>query len=267
MSFVNTVVRSSGGAIASALLIVFLNASLASAQGTVTGTASLDYYAAGTTPQTAELLKNVEQFHIGPGRDRMKRKSYQGALEDFEFILNYFPNHPTALSLVSDLCDVRWKSPRCDSSLLFEKALRINPYASQTHVLYGLHLQRRDAGDRAIDAYKRAIELNPASMNAHYNLGFAYLDGKRFDLANFHAQAAYMLGYPLPGLRDKLTRAGRWKPLPADEIQKAISPVDACREGQILGGARGALAGGEGDGVTREAPYQRHAVDAVACGR
>lgn len=218
------------GAICAAVLIIAGSpVVLAQGQGSVVGV--YDYYAAGATPQTAELLKNVEQFHIGPGRERMKKKSYQGAMQDFEFILNYFPNHPTALALVSDVCDLHWKSPQCDPGPYFEKALRINPGASQTYVIYGLHLQRRNTVDRAIDAYLNAIELNPASMNAHYNVGLAYFDLKRFDLANLHAQAAYALGYPLPGLRDKLTKAGQWKPLPADEVRKAITPPEAPAKG------------------------------------
>jgi hypothetical protein len=60
-------------------------------------------------------------------------------------------------------------------------------------------------------------------MNAHYNLGLEYLDQRRLDLANIHAQAAYALGYPLPGLKEKLVRAGQWRELPRDELSKLIT--------------------------------------------
>lgn len=187
---------------------------------------SSDYYLANSTAETRQLLKNVETFHIEPGRERMKRRNYAGALQDFEFILNYFPNHPAALALVSDLCDMNWKSARCDPGTYFERAFQINPKASQTWALYGLHLQRRKLSDKAIDAYQKALALNPASMNAHYNLGLEYLDQRRLDLANTHAQAAYALGYPLPGLKEKLVRAGQWRELPRDELSKLISSDD-----------------------------------------
>ncbi len=200
----------------------------AAAQGAGSVVGTYDYYAAAASPQTLQTLKNVETFHIEPGRERMKKRNYPGALQDFAFILNYFPNHPTALSLVSDLCDLNWKSPQCEPQLYFERALRINPKAPQTWALYGLHLQRRKDVDKAIDAYGRALELNPASMNAHYNLGLAYADQKRFDLANRHAQAAYALGYPLPGLKDRLVRSGQWRELPRDELNALIASPEAA---------------------------------------
>ena len=214
------------GAITSGLLAAILATSLARAQGTGSVVGTYDYYAAAASPQTLQTLKNVESFHIEPGRDRMKKRNYPGALQDFEFILNYFPNHPIALALVSDLCDLNWKSPQCDPEPYFERAFQINPKAAQTWAVYGLHLQRIKSNDKAIDAYKRSLALNPASMNAHYNLGLAYVDLKRFDLANQHAQAAYALGYPLPGLKDKLVRAGQWKDLPRDAVDRLIAPAE-----------------------------------------
>lgn len=190
-------------------------------QGSETGVR--DYYTAASTPDGARALANLEQFHIAPGLARLKGRNYQGAFEDFTFILASFPNHPQALALVSDVCDVQWKDVRCDADPWFQRAVEINPRIAQTYVLVGLHQQRRGRATEAVRAYQRALELNPASSNAHYNLGLAYFDQKRFDLANQHAQASYALGFPLPGLKDKLSRAGQWKDLPADELKRLIS--------------------------------------------
>ena len=41
-------------------------------------------------------------------------------------------------------------------------------------------------------------------------VAFAYADMKEYDKAIEHAKAAYALGHPLPGLRDRLKRAGKW---------------------------------------------------------
>lgn len=185
-----------------------------------------DYYVAGSSPDASRALLNLEANHIGPGIERMARRDYVGAVADFTFILKAFPNHPRVLSMLSEVCDVKWKGPRCDMEGWLQRALDINPSASQTHVIYGLHFQRLGRRGDAIASYERAIELNPRSQNAHYNLALIYIDQKQFDLANLHAQAAYALGHPLPGLRDMLTKAGRWKVLPADEVQRAISPTD-----------------------------------------
>jgi tetratricopeptide (TPR) repeat protein len=178
-----------------------------------------DYYTAKLTKEGAELLKNVELYHIGPGISRMSTHTYGGALQDFEFILDFFPNHPRGLALISELCDLKWKSPQCDADAWFQKAIDRNPHASQTYLIYGLHLQRQNHLPEAIESYKKSIDLNPVSANAHYDLALAYFDQKQFDLANRHAQISYELGMPLPGLRDKLTRAGKWKPLDPEELK------------------------------------------------
>jgi tetratricopeptide (TPR) repeat protein len=193
----------------------------------VTGTAisqqgNRDYYSATQTSEGAELLKNVEEFHVGPGLERMQGRNYSGARDDFEFILKFFPNHPRGLALISELCDVRWKNPQCDSSQWFERAIARNPNVGQTFVIEGVHLQRLNRVADAITSYKRALALDPTSRNAHYDIGLAYFDQKQFELANRHAQVAYMLGMPFPGLRDKLTKAGKWVPLDRADLQREI---------------------------------------------
>jgi tetratricopeptide (TPR) repeat protein len=186
-----------------------------------------DYYHANDNHADAQTLRNAEQFHIQPGIDRIKERNYPSALQDFEFILDIFPNHPGALALMSDLCDVQWRSPRCDPDSRFQAAIDRNPAAAQTYVIYGLHLQRRNQLPQAVEVYKKAISLNSNSANAHYNLALAYFDLKQFDLANQEAQISYALGIPLPGLKDKLMRAKVWKPLDADQLSRLMQPPAA----------------------------------------
>ena len=47
--------------------------------------------------------------------------------------------------------------------------------------------------------------------NIHYNLGLALIEVGRVDDALMHAQLAYKAGFPLPGLREKLKRMGKWR--------------------------------------------------------
>jgi hypothetical protein len=51
------------------------------------------------------------------------------------------------------------------------------------------------------------------------------LDFGEPDRALEHAHRAYALGYPLPGLRNRLKRAGAWRePEPTQETAKADTP-------------------------------------------
>jgi tetratricopeptide (TPR) repeat protein len=59
--------------------------------------------------------------------------------------------------------------------------------------------------------FKEANGLLGDDLNVHYNLGLAYFELKDYDQALEHAKRAYALGHPLPGLRDKLKRAGKWE--------------------------------------------------------
>lgn len=167
-----------------------------------------DYYKGGGT----ELLRNVEAYHLGLARDKLRSRSYQSGYGDVMFMLNYYPNHPQALMLLVDYCE-QWKSPGCDVPMAFENAVAVNPQAATTYVVRGIYYFRGKKLPASIESFKKALELEPNSLNAHYNLGLAYVETKQYDLANVHAQSAYRLGASVPGLRDKLERAGKWKPV------------------------------------------------------
>lgn len=185
-----------------------------------------DYYQARSTKEGRSLLSRVEGYHLEQGVGKMHAGRYSYAYADFDFILRYFPNHPRGLALFAELCDVKWKNPRCDTEARLKNAIEINPRAPQTFIVYGMHLQRLNRVPEAIESYKRAAVLNPASAAAHYNLGLIYLEQKQFELANRHAQLAYSIGMPYPGLRDKLTQAGQWKAMDEDEIKRELASPD-----------------------------------------
>ena len=189
---------------------------------------NLDYYASRTGTEI-QLFNNVQSYHLGPGREEMDKGRYGAALEHFEFILRYYPNHPQTLIALSELC-LKWKSPVCDvtAERWYQRAIERNPAAAQSHVVQALHLHRKNKLDEAVKAYGRAIELAPNSINAHYNLGLAYADLKQYELANQHAQKSYALGANLPGLRFRLEKVGKWNPnvsLPASEAKPAAEPA------------------------------------------
>jgi tetratricopeptide (TPR) repeat protein len=171
-----------------------------------------DYYNPGTAQVDRQLFDNVHRYHVQPGINDMRPGRYEAALENFEFILRVYPNDPQILNLVSELCVVKWRSPKCDADSWFERAVTVNPDIATTYVVYGIHLQRQRRRADAIQMLEKGLKLDPVSMNAHYNIGLAYFDQRQFALSNEHAQAAYALGAPLPGLRDMLKKAGYWDP-------------------------------------------------------
>jgi tetratricopeptide (TPR) repeat protein len=193
-----------------------------------------DYYLTRSDKTAASVLGQVEKYHLDPAASNLRAGQYQYSYDELSFILRYFPNHPQALVLLSELC-AKWKQPaRCDADARFQRAVQVNPEAADTYTIHGMYLQNTGRVDQAIESYKRALALNPVSMNAHYNLGLAYVNKKNFEEANQHAQQAYALGMTLPGLRNMLTKAGAWKPLPAQSATAPAAgnaPADAPSEG------------------------------------
>jgi tetratricopeptide (TPR) repeat protein len=183
-----------------------------------------DYYAAIITGRH----KAVEQFHLGPCERSLSARNYRKAIAECDFILRIFPNHPRALLLTVKTCE-QWKSPECRLDEVFERAIAINPKASATFVLNGIYLHGAKQFAKARQSYERALELDTDSMNAHYNLGLACLELKDYACANEHAQRAYALGSTLPGLRDKLQKAGQWKPAAPKQSSLPEAPPYSSR--------------------------------------
>ncbi|NDP41166.1 MAG: tetratricopeptide repeat protein [Aromatoleum sp.] len=170
-----------------------------------------DYFFDRANRELSQLLGNVDKYHLeGCSRGTVTRQ-YESAVGDCAFILRYFPNHPKALLSLADNC-LAWKNPRCNPDPFFEQAVAVNPKAAGTYVAKGIYLERAQRVDEAVASLEQAIVLDPDSMNAHYNLGLAYMDAKKYERANEHAQRAYALGAPVPGLRERLKKVGYWKP-------------------------------------------------------
>ena len=192
-----------------------------------------DYYAPRTAKNEIQLYNNVMGHHFNQGQKELADRRYHAALAHYEFILRYYPNQPQVLGLLSELC-MKWKSPKCDADGWFQRAIERNPNAAPTYLANGIHLHKNERIKEAAEAYLRAAELAPDSINAHYNLGLVYIDLKQYDLANQHAQKSYQLGASLPGLRNRLERLSKWNTNVSMPASEAKSPSDAKPAGEPL---------------------------------
>jgi Tfp pilus assembly protein PilF len=206
-----------------------------------------DYYFDRSDALLREQLGNVER-HLPPGIQNLRARDYRRAQGEFQFILNYFPNHPQVLALMSEVCS-GWKSPKCTMEELFERAIAVNPKASGTYTVMGIHQLKQRRLQDAIESFQQALDLDPNSLNAHYNLGLAYVETRQYALANEHAQTAYALGAPFPGLREKLRKVGSWKPIDQSPTQKAEEVTGGAQ--QEAERSRASSSGGQQSGTER----------------
>ena len=181
-----------------------------------------DYYAG----HADQALRNMNRYHYEPALKALQLRKYRGAQGELEFILRYFPNHPQALAKIGEVSIATQRPDLAERH--FQTAIARYPQHDETHVIYGAFLHKLGRIDAAIAEYRRALEIDPDSAYAHYNLGLAYVDRKDYSQANIHAQKAYELRVTFPGLRKKLEDAGAWRP-----VERASStPADAASSGK-----------------------------------
>ena len=164
---------------------------------------------------TQERRELVERFHFKPETEALKGQGVIGLAADLQYTLRAFPNHPRALVTIGDLArkQKRAQPPGFIYPIecWFERAIRFQPDDGQVRLVYGVALLKDGNRDGAIEQLQKADQLLPRNANVHYNLGLAYFDTKNYAKAREHAKIAYELGFPLPGLKDKLQRASQWQ--------------------------------------------------------
>lgn len=166
--------------------------------------------------------ERVEKYHFPPSVELLKRgasSAYVGA--DIDFVLRYFPNHLRALNAMTNLAKrEKTDQPRGSRYRLdcwYDRAVRIAPTDAQVRVLYGIWLGKRGERILAREQLDQVAELDSESAMLAYNLGLAYLEIGDSEKALSAAHKAYNAGFKLPGLKNRLQRAGKWRDQPVQD--------------------------------------------------
>ncbi len=162
--------------------------------------------------------RHLRQGFLRMSQDPLGQADYERATAEFDYMLRAFPNHPQALQGVVKLelkrqtinkasstkLNIKFPPPEC----YLQRAAFFRPNQPHIRILYGVYLHQMRHYDKAIDQYLIALQHTPASAEAHYNIGLAYLAIDDLPKAIEHAETSYKLGYPLPGLRRLLRKRG-----------------------------------------------------------
>lgn len=155
-------------------------------------------------------LPIVERHHFTTDVELLKAGSTGYVATDLDYTLRAFPNHHRALNSMSKLAlsGGSMAGANYPAECYFDRAIRWRPDDETVRMIYGNYLAKRGKTEAAVLEYQRALEIAPNSPEVHYNLGLVYVQAGDFAKAREHAKVAYAGGYPLPGLRNKLRRAG-----------------------------------------------------------
>jgi tetratricopeptide (TPR) repeat protein len=168
-----------------------------------------------TSAADREGLAVVEQYHFTPGVEGLIKGASGPLGGDIGYTLDHFPNHHRALAAMTKLAlrdkNRKPNGARYTIDCYFERAVDFRPNDAKVRSLFGSYLLALGQTDAALDQLRQAATLEPENPTAHYNLGLLYLKQKEYDKSLASAQKAYGMGFPLPGLKNKLVAAGQWR--------------------------------------------------------
>lgn len=148
---------------------------------------------------------------------------------DIDYTLRASPNHHRALLAMIKLASREKRDKpigtRYTIACWLDRAERFAPDDAMVKTIYGTYLLQRGKGSEGAKKLEEALELAGDNVNIHYNLGLAYVDLKDYDKALASAHKAYQLGFPLPGLRNKLKKVGYWRELPPKAVLTEEAPA------------------------------------------
>lgn len=161
-------------------------------------------------------IKQIEGNHLSPEVVNLGRGGQTGSVgADLDFVLRYIPNHHVALFSMRRLGEKEKRSTptgaKYSVECYFKRALMFRGDDGVVRTIYASYLYKAGNKTEALNQLNQAIQLGEDSPNANYNIGLIYFDLKEYDKALSFAHRAYGSGFPLPGLRDKLKKAGKWR--------------------------------------------------------
>jgi tetratricopeptide (TPR) repeat protein len=167
-----------------------------------------------------DKLPIVEGAHFTPEVANLVRGSTSGSPGgDIDYTLRAFPNHPGALMSMVRLGDKEKTAKPSGSRYTVEcwlnRAVRFRDNDATVKMIYAIYLAKKGSKAEALKQLNDAVQLGEDDANLQYNIGLVYLNLGKYDEALKHAHVAYQAGFPLPGLRDKLKQAGKWREPPA----------------------------------------------------
>ena len=182
--------------------------------------------------RTSTSRSIVENVHFTPKVESLRGGNTSiTAGGDINYTLHVFPNHTRALMAVMRLAEQEKKDPPRDVDYTVEcwfyRGEQFRPDDAMVLALHGSYLIRSGKAQQGAAKLEAALALAGDNANIHYNLGLAFFELKQYDKALESAHRAYALGFPLPGLRDKLKRAGKWQEPAASGEPKATTGVPA----------------------------------------
>lgn len=187
-------------------------------------------------------VKRVENVHFTPAMQLLdlKRFSIERLTGEIHYTLRALPNHPGALMAISRLermaggklpqRGITPFTPKITADCFFDRAIRFRPRDKVVRMVHGMHLHQHGKLQEALAEYEKAQSMGEDSPNLNYNLGLLHAELNNWDKAYDYGEKAQRAGFMLPGLRNRLEKAGRPLPPPPVPVAAPAPAPDASTE-------------------------------------
>lgn len=168
-----------------------------------------------TDEDNRRFLGTVEQHHFTSNVENLRHGNTGTLGADLNYTLMIYPNHYRALAAFGNLSlrdkTLKPQDAKYSVGCFFDRAIRFKPSDGLVRMVYGNYLLKAGKTDEAAEQLQIAVNLQPENPTINYNLGLLYVQKKDYEQARTYAKKAYELGFPLPGLKNKLKEAGKWE--------------------------------------------------------
>jgi len=163
-------------------------------------------------------LRIVEKHHFGPQVEQliggMRTGDPKSVPSEIHYTLKAWPNHHRALNSIIQYQLIKLGGKKFTrfppAECYLQRAIKFSPEDGTTRMLYANLLQRTGHKKSALKQYEKALALKPKGVQVKYNLALLLVDLKKYERAKGYATDLYAKGFPLPGLKNKLKKAGYW---------------------------------------------------------
>lgn len=190
-------------------------------------------------------LEVVEENHFTPNVESLQSGNTTTAMGDIHYTLQTWPNHHRALNSAFKFRLKHrelWNKPAnlqsYPAECYLQRAMNFSPNDPVAFLLYGMLMHQMKQYDKALNAYKTAVKLQPGDLITQYNMGLTLVAMKKYAEAKAIAQHVYSKGFPLPGLKRKLAEvertAGAAKPTAAKKPLQSAGDKPAESVSDVL---------------------------------
>jgi len=134
-----------------------------------------------TSIQLQSQLEALSNQALSSGIDKYMKKDYEGAVHEFEKSINLSPTSAHSADATKYLSQTYLKLDKPDKAIdTYKRGIELNRERDDLRLELGNLYYAKERYEEALSQYQEAVRINPASSTNHYSLGQGFLKKENF---------------------------------------------------------------------------------------